>query len=237
MKKTRRTRLTAMMFAAAGVGSLVTLCGGGMLYHIPAEKGNCCATTTTTTTTTAQSACRALIDGMHLHVSASGELMGDVDGNGKIEVVDAGALQHYLHNNAVYIQGDAADLDADGVIDVFDLDLLKRMVIELQENSLSPYETLPAPVYGPPSWFTTTTEKETTTEPQTEYGPPSWFTTAEEETQTEPQDVYGPPEWFTDKFETTVVEEETVPPTEIETETELLIQPVYGPPPSEYLSE
>lgn len=243
MKKTQKTRLTALMFAAAGVGCMATVCNGDILYRVPVETAG--PTTTTTTTEAANAAAyRALIDGMQLHVSARGELMGDVDGNGMIEVIDAAALQRYLHGQKSTINPALADLDGDGEIDIFDLGLLKRAVIEMRDQPPAPLygppewftttSTTPLPtqpLYGPPEWFTTTATETMPTTFQTLYGPPEWFnTTVETITTTIPQDVYGPPNWFTSttKPEDPQPTAETTVTTPMETTT--MMETLYGPP-------
>ena len=168
---------------------------------------------------------------------------GDVNVDGVIDTRDVVSLQKYLLGKESRIYPDPADLDDDGTVDIFDMGLLKRDVIQRAE--------IPEPVYGPPEWFTTsattttmpmtqplygppslftTTESSIWTEmPQTEYGPPNWFesTTLEVMTNTEPQDVYGPPNWFTDDPE----ESKTVTTeTTMFTTPETTMETLYGPP-------
>ena len=250
MKKSKKTCLTALMFAAAGVGGMLAAGDSGMISRAPAQ----ISAESTTTATTTNSAIIALKNALNLQVSAEGELLGDVDGSGELSVVDIVALQKYLLGNQVAIVRGNSDMDADGEVDVFDLALLKRVIFQIQNEPISqpvygppewePQETT-EPIYGPPEWMETI-ETETNTEPQVVYGPPEWMTDiAEEETNTEPQDVYGPPEWFTDVEEpeekTTDPEEETTEPestepesVELETTTDPYELdppvPLYGPP-------
>ena len=245
MKKSRKTRLTALMFAAAGVGCMLTP-GSNPPSAAPENTAVSCPAP-------AADACRALMKGMNLRVSAEGKLMGDVDGSGKLEVVDIVALQRYLLGNKVRIVKRSADLCKDNVIDIFDLDMLKRTVLRMQneeqnvteppteEPTEDPTETMTVPLYGPPEWFTDPTEEPTETLPVPVYGPPEWFTDPTEdipqpeygpawdetwpestdpveslEPISEPQDVYGPPEWFG--------------MTEPEDTTETTMETLYGPP-------
>ena len=246
MKKSKATRLTALMFAAAGVGCMLT----------PGETPACPRTDAciTSDAVSADAAYRALREGLQLRVSAEGRLLGDVDGSGTIDVVDIVALQRYLLGERIKIRTKAADIYADNVIDIFDLDMLKRAVLRLQNEEQDvtepvtepptedPTETITQPLYGPPEWFTDPTEDI----PQPEYGPawdetwpestdptedipqpvygPVWDETEPESTDpveslepiTEPQDVYGPPEWFD--------------MTEPEDPTETTMETLYGPP-------
>lgn len=213
MKKNKRTRLTALMFTAASVGCLAAAGGSEALYCVPAQ-----ASTEKSSVETV-AVCRRLMEDMNLQVSESGELLGDVDGSGELNVVDLVALQRYLLADKVAIDHTSSDMNEDGEVDVFDLALLKRVIFQLQNEPAMPS------VYGPPEW-----ETQETAVPI--YGPPEWFTDIEEETNTEPQDVYGPPEWFTDIEEP---EEDTTEPTEDEEqwrETSITTEPtpLYGPP-------
>ncbi len=65
--------------------------------------------------------------------SAPAGLMGDVDKNGKIEILDIISLQKYLHGKEATVYLETADLNQDNVLNIFDLILLKRMMI--QENT------------------------------------------------------------------------------------------------------
>ena len=224
MKKTNRTRLTAMMFAAAGIGGcMLTLNDAEILYRIPAEAaGKGCTTTMTTAAAARLSAENAA------QAEAICGAPGDVNIDGVINTLDIVALQKFLLGKESNINADSADLDGDGTIDIFDMGLLKRDVIQQEKYPEPVTETTMQPVYGPPHMFTSTTDATTTTmaPPETTmetlYGPPVWMTTTLEiMTSTEPQDVYGPPNWFT--------REPTEPPT-VTTTTEILPQPEYGPP-------
>lgn len=61
---------------------------------------------------------------------AEGALIGDINADGKVDVLDIKLLQNYLLaktklTSAQYL---AADVNADGAVDVFDLGMLKRIV-------------------------------------------------------------------------------------------------------------
>ncbi|MCR4643804.1 MAG: hypothetical protein K5695_00140 [Oscillospiraceae bacterium] len=61
---------------------------------------------------------------------------GDADGNGSIDVIDVIALNRYLMGSlpeTATVYDDALDLYEDGVIDVFDLGILKRMVLNAKK--------------------------------------------------------------------------------------------------------
>ncbi len=57
---------------------------------------------------------------------------GDVNGSGQTDVADIIVLQKYLLGAGSLPQTENADLNQDGVIDVFDLGLLKRAVLQMQ---------------------------------------------------------------------------------------------------------
>ena len=56
-------------------------------------------------------------------------LAGDADGNGSFGTADLIALQKYLLGIGTLQDPDAADLNGDGIIDVFDLGLMKRLLL------------------------------------------------------------------------------------------------------------
>ena len=55
---------------------------------------------------------------------------GDVNADKSITAADVVALQQYLLGRLTLTDTSMADMDGDGVVDVFDLGLLKRMVIQ-----------------------------------------------------------------------------------------------------------
>ncbi|HAJ96567.1 MAG TPA: serine protease [Ruminococcus sp.] len=64
-------------------------------------------------------------------------LQGDVDGNGKFSLVDVVAVNRWLHNSSDFhdwryeaYQWKTADLNGDGIVNVIDLALMKRSLIE-----------------------------------------------------------------------------------------------------------
>ena len=57
------------------------------------------------------------------------KLMGDVNSDGSVNVADLVAVQQFLLRNGDIADSEAADLCEDSVIDVFDLILLRRMLI------------------------------------------------------------------------------------------------------------
>ncbi len=245
MKKTKRTQLTALMFAAAAAGLSATGCAQDAAPQEPARTG---VETVTATIAPANSALTANTAAL----TRASDLAGDADGNGKLDAKDIKRLQKYLHGGKK--PSGNADINGDGEVDVFDLAALKRAVAnpedfpatETTEPTVETTTTMPitTPLYGPPWMFTDPIEEEESTDPtedipQPVYGPPpEWFETTdptEESSQTEweettettveslapitePQDVYGPPEWF----DTTEPTYDTPEPT---------FQTVYGPPP------
>lgn len=179
---------------------------------------------------------------------------GDVNDDGRTDVFDMILLrERFAKNDTSY--SFMADVNYDLKISVADLVVLNKFLLgkidkeepvttTFEEENVTSVPTM-APLYGPPSYFTTTVNEEedivqTTREDiQDVYGPPSWFTTAvpedEDTTTTSKEDdvvtettmtqtVYGPPSWFT----TTVPEDEG----DVTKTTETMVYPVYGPPPS-----
>ena len=247
MKKTKRTQLTALMFAAAAAGLSATGCAQDAAPQETARTG---VETVTATIAPANSALTANTAAL----TRAGDLAGDADGNGKLDTKDIKRLQKYLHGGKK--PSGNADINGDGEVDVFDLAALKRAAAnpedfpatETTEPTAETTTTMPitTPLYGPPWMFTDPTEDI----PQPEYGPawdetwpestdptedipqpvygPAWDETEPESTDpveslepiTEPQDVYGPPEWF----------DTTEPTTDLPTD-ETTFQPVYGTPP------
>ncbi len=258
MKKSKRTQLTALMFAAATAGMTATGCA----QNSPPDS-DACPGTETVTATVAPAQGTLTANSSVLAMRASG-IAGDADGNSTIDRNDIKRLQKYLLGGSSKKLTADADINGDGEIDVFDLAMIKRTVSELEtqhpteptEETEETEETtlMTEPLYGPPEWFTTTTEEPTETTIETLYGPPWVFTKPDETTieslepTSEPQDVYGPPEWFTDPTEETletqdpseilpqpeygapVFEDMTEPTTDIPTD-ETTFQPVYGTPP------
>nr|MDE5564217.1 dockerin type I repeat-containing protein [Oscillospiraceae bacterium] len=55
--------------------------------------------------------------------------LGDVDADGNVGVLDIVTLQKYLLKVGTLNAGDAADMNSDNVIDIYDLALLKRAVL------------------------------------------------------------------------------------------------------------
>ncbi|MBQ8079419.1 MAG: dockerin type I repeat-containing protein [Oscillospiraceae bacterium] len=72
------------------------------------------ATTTSTTTTT---------------TTQTGSLPGDVDADGKVGVSDVIMMQKYLLGLGKLTDPAQADLHKDGVIDIFDLAMLKHIAL------------------------------------------------------------------------------------------------------------
>lgn len=181
---------------------------------------------------------------------------GDVNDDGRTDVFDMILLrERFAKNDTSY--SFMADVNYDLKISVADLVVLNKFLLgkidkeepvkttTFEEEDVTTMPTM-APLYAPPSYFTTIVSEEedivqTTREDiQDVYGPPSWFTTAvpedEEDTTTTSkeddvvtettmtQTVYGPPSWFT----TTVPEDEG----DVTKTTGTMVYPVYGPPPS-----
>ncbi len=72
-------------------------------------------------------------------VSASTK-RGDVNADGKVDIIDIVTLQKYLLALKTTIDNDGADLDGNGKIDIFDLGYLKRLVVE-GPSKTEPVET------------------------------------------------------------------------------------------------
>lgn len=212
MKKTKQTALTAAMFAAA-VG--MTACSKLPMQEVNSEPD-------------------IYYYSAKENKPVSVSLMyGDINGDGDITVEDAVLLQKYLKNQQTFTkkQFQRADLNQDGIVNVFDTVAQKRVLIygdwQLVDELTTETEPVVQPVYGPPWDYEETTEPtETDYDPETDfpvdvYGPPWDFEeTTELVTETIPQPVYGPPEWF-----------ETTEPTETEYDPESEEQyDVYGPP-------
>lgn len=134
---------------------------------------------------------------------------GDINDDGRIDVFDFIELKKMITNGTAQpiesYKAYKADVNNDGKIGVADLVMLNNYLLgkidnfyddiipEPQPTTTRYYDnttantvttttnTIPAPVYGPPSWFTTettiTTAPNTTTEPvpQPEYGAPIAF--------------------------------------------------------------
>lgn len=117
--------------------------------------------------------------------------VGDINSDGKIDVFDFIELRKMLLDGTTdgYKQY-MADVNNDGQVGIADLVMLNNYLLgkidNFRDNIIFEYEvttqnTITAPVYGPPSWFTTqttvTTIPNTTTEPvpQPEYGAPIAF--------------------------------------------------------------
>lgn len=64
-------------------------------------------------------------------------IMGDANQDGIISSFDAVLLQKYIHGTAPfnYVQWASADMDSNGMVDVFDLTYLKRMLLHQQPSS------------------------------------------------------------------------------------------------------
>ncbi|MBR1529571.1 MAG: discoidin domain-containing protein [Oscillospiraceae bacterium] len=56
-------------------------------------------------------------------------IKGDIDGNGKKETADLILLQKYLHKKGHLPENSSADLTEDGIVNIFDLILLKRLLL------------------------------------------------------------------------------------------------------------
>lgn len=232
MKKTKKTALTAAVFAAA-MG--MTACS----QSAPVSE----------TESQPDVYFKQATEASNQKMQSSGKL-GDINGDNKLSLEDNIMLQKYLKNKQklTYAQYQRADYNQDGNVNIFDSVSQQKELIYgsdwiyrfTPQPDYGPPETLemteptqeiPQPVYGPPEWFETSEPTETDYNPETDepvcvYGPPEWFETVETTEPTEtydpsedfPVDVYGPPEWF-DPAET-----------ETETETEPEAYCVYGPP-------
>lgn len=60
----------------------------------------------------------------------SSSLKGDTDANGTVQTADAVMLQKYLLTAGKVTSAENADMNDDGVLDVRDLTLLKRMLLK-----------------------------------------------------------------------------------------------------------
>lgn len=84
---------------------------------------------------------------------------GDVNGDSKIDILDVVMLQKFLLGLDVKIDGKAADLCKDGIIDIFDLAMLKRAVLNpssVQPSVPEPTEpTTDAPQRVEGQWYNT----------------------------------------------------------------------------------
>ncbi|MDE6657183.1 MAG: dockerin type I repeat-containing protein [Oscillospiraceae bacterium] len=58
-------------------------------------------------------------------------LIGDVDQNGKVEVLDLVLLQKYLHNKEIINQQQFinADISQDNIVNIYDFVLLKKLLL------------------------------------------------------------------------------------------------------------
>ncbi|MCR4645379.1 MAG: dockerin type I repeat-containing protein [Oscillospiraceae bacterium] len=88
-------------------------------------------------------------------------LMGDLSGNGKNDVSDIIVLQKYVLGIGDLSNSDLADLNGDSCVDVFDLALLKRLVLQSRYTASDPTEPTEQPTETP-------TEPEQPTEPEPE---------------------------------------------------------------------
>ena len=59
-------------------------------------------------------------------VPEPGMLWGDVNASGDFELTDLIAFTKYLHGTGTLAAPEAGDMDRDGVLDVYDLGLMKR---------------------------------------------------------------------------------------------------------------
>ncbi|MBE6877385.1 MAG: hypothetical protein E7496_11835 [Ruminococcus sp.] len=189
MKKTKKTALTAAAFAAA-MGMAVGAQG------LPAESN-------------------AEYNSLFSLFSEK----GDMDGDNLINLTDVVFLQKYLMGRQSMTQEQfyRADMNEDGRVNIFDLMLQKKELLDLCN--------IPQAAYGPPEWFESSeaTEETEATMPPTEYIPAT----------DEPVCVYGPPEYFgitepeteeTDETETDAYETDIYAP-----ESDFPVD-VYGPP-------
>lgn len=163
------------------------------------------------------------------------DMLGDLDGDGKINAADLSIAKNIL----LYNQGDLRSrlaLDVTGRDYPFELDMLILKAYALSQITAfdDPRYTEPQDLYGPPfvTEDETTVEEETTTDED--------ISDIEETTYTTTQILYGPP-FVTEEetaLEETTIEEKTVEETTVEETDESYIytpetdlpQPVYGPP-------
>lgn len=83
--------------------------------------------------------------------------LGDVNGSGKVDVADATDLQDFLLHRAVTIDGASADMNKDGKLNGYDLQLLKALLLSGNAN---PVTTTTAPRVTTQAPTTTTTTKQ-----------------------------------------------------------------------------
>lgn len=105
------------------------------------------------------------VKGTKIAASASGSTKsskGDVDANGKVELLDIVTLQKHLLGNKTTVNKDNTDMNDDGVIDVFDLALLKRQILkknsepavtQKQETTTDPTDPVTEPVRREGYWY------------------------------------------------------------------------------------
>ena len=191
MKKTKKTALTAAAFAAA-MG--MTVCSPNASVTEFQFRETLCA------------------NAEYISYYSLVSDKGDVYRDGLVNLTDVVYLQKYLLKQVVltFEEYQNADVNDDGKVNIFDLMLQKKELLDLCN--------IPQPDYGPEWWETEPTEtyQPETDEPVCVYGPPEYFgiTEPEETDETEPDsiaesdtyqpesdfpvDVYGPPEMFGD---------------------------------------
>lgn len=82
----------------------------------------------------------------NVYTKAATWLVGDVDSDGNVTVLDAVMLQKYLLQTGTLTDQQAADVYEDGSVDIFDLSLLKRMLLApVQTDEPAPQPEDPAP--------------------------------------------------------------------------------------------
>lgn len=94
-------------------------------------------------------------------------VQGDVNADGKLDLLDVITLQKWLFGFGNVT--DAADLNADGCVDIFDLALLKRVL--LGQQAAKPVEPATEPPTEPVTEAPTEPATEAPTEPQSTYEP------------------------------------------------------------------
>ncbi|MBQ4465535.1 MAG: hypothetical protein II916_06190 [Oscillospiraceae bacterium] len=72
----------------------------------------------------------------------NGGLTGDVDRNGTVDLLDVVSLQKYLLGMPAPVSVETADINHDNSLDIFDLALLKRLVVQ-QTSQPQPSEPMP----------------------------------------------------------------------------------------------
>lgn len=82
---------------------------------------------------------------------------GDVNLNGAVDADDANALQDYLLRRDTAVDADTADMNSDGVVNVFDLAQLKAQIIESKAITVLPAEKVEGQWYNTAdiSWIDT----------------------------------------------------------------------------------